>query len=277
MNRSDQNESGFVSIGDARLYVEECGIGLPLVLIHAGIADLRMWDPQVDRFSTSHRVVRYDMRSFGRTESGSGAFHDWEDLARVFEKRHIGPAVLIGASMGARVAVEFALGRPELVRALVLMSPGLFDKRPRSVQLREAWSQIEEALDAGQMDRVLDIESRLWVVGPERDPSTVDSDVLDRVREMNERAWQMESAARERQEMSPPAATRLGEIRVPTLVISGQDDVADSRKIAGWLSSEIEQARLVTIDHAAHMLNMEHPEQFSDVVLQFVDSLGRND
>lgn len=277
MNRSDQKESGFVSIGDARLYIEERGVGLPLVLLHAGVANLRMWDRQVDRFSVNHRVVRYDMRSFGLTESGSGPFYDWEDLAAIFEDRHVGVAALIGASMGARVAVEFALSRPTLVQALVLVSPGLFDKRPRSKQLREAWSQIEEALDAGHMDRVLDIESRLWVVGPNRHPSTVDSRVLDRVRDMNARAWQLESTARERQEVSPPAATRLSEIRVPTLVISGQDDVADSRNIAGWLASEIEHARLVTIDHAAHMLNMEHPEQFSDVVLQFVDGLGLNE
>ncbi len=118
---------------------EDCGAGTPLILIHAGIADSRMWDYQFDRFATNNRVIRFDLRGFGQTVCGLGQFADWEDTEEIFAALDIEPAVILGASMGARVAVEFALYRPDLVLGLMLVSPGLFSNVPRSEPLVKGW------------------------------------------------------------------------------------------------------------------------------------------
>ena len=273
MTANDPPASGFVDIGQGRLYYEVAGHGPAVVLIHAGIADSRMWDDQFASLAQSYRVVRYDMRGFGRTEPGSEPFSDWRDLTRLLEHLELSRVVVVGVSMGARVAVEFALEQPESVGGLVLVSPGLFGDEPRSDALVAGWRQIEAAFDAGDIERAIDIESDLWVVGPTREPETVSAHVRRRVREMNARVWELEEASGGRVTMSPPAVSRLAEIQVPALVIAGQNDQSDILDVADRLAREIDGAENVIIENAAHMLTMEQPGRFSDVLIGFFKNL----
>lgn len=79
---SQTDKSGYLDVDGARLYYESRGTGLAVVFVHAGIADSGMWDTQFAALASDYRVVRYDMRNFGRTETEDIAFADWEDLDR---------------------------------------------------------------------------------------------------------------------------------------------------------------------------------------------------
>jgi 3-oxoadipate enol-lactonase len=266
--------SGFITIGDSRIYYEESGSGPALLLIHAGIADSRMWDPQIEALSREHHVIRCDLRGFGQTVTAPGPFTDWEDLAHLCDALGIDAAVVIGASMGARVAVELALERPNLVSALVLVAPGLFPDAPPSEALAAGWHAIEQALEQDDEKRALDLETAMWVDGPRRDPDDVDQQVRERVRAMNARAWELEESAEGRARVSPPAVERLSEIDVPVLVLVGTEDQSDILAIADRLTDEIANARKVVVDDAAHMLSMERPALFNNVVLEFLTEIN---
>ncbi len=272
----DPSQREFISIGQARLWHEERGDGQPVLLLHAGIADSRMWDEPFEALSATFRVIRFDMRGFGKTVPGPGPFTDWEDAATLLSRIGVESAIVVGVSMGARVALELALMRPEMVRGLILVSPGVFDDAPRSDGLRAGWGRIEEAFDTHDIERAIDIETAIWVDGPSRDPSSVREDVRRHVREMNARAWELQSQAEGRQDVAPPAHTRLDEVCVPTLVMAGKDDQEDIVRIANHLAHEIHDARLVTFENAAHMLTLEYPERFVLLLTDFVQELNLN-
>ncbi len=274
MTNRDTPSSGFVQAGTGRIHYDVRGSGSPVLLIHAGIADSRMWTPQLDAIAADHRVARLDLRGFGETSTGPEEFFDWEDVAAVCGELSLSEMVVVGASMGARVAVEFALQRPDLVRGLVLVAPGIFfPDEARSASITASWSEMGEAFEAGKPERMREIELSMWVDGPTRSSDRVDPELRRAVDEMNARVYELESSAEGRQALSPPAVERLGEITVPTLIIVGAEDQPDIIRIADRLVAEIAKARLVTFENAAHMLSMEQPERFSELLLQYLRDL----
>ncbi len=148
----------FATINGVTIHYEDTGDGPALVMLHAGIADLRMWDAQVPAFSQTHRVIRYDLRGFGRTAKPTSAFSHRDDLAGLLRQRGIGSAVVVGASFGGRVAIEFALEYPDMVEALVLVGSAL-GGYPFSKELDVFEAEIEAAYEAGDYDRAAEVES----------------------------------------------------------------------------------------------------------------------
>ena len=176
--------------------------------------------------------------------------------------------------MGARVALEVALARPELVRVLVLVEPG-GPGHEWSDHVKSSWEEEEAALAAGDLDAAVEVNLRTWVDGPRRRPEDVAAGVRDRVAEMQRQAFDLQMPVLEtaREELLvPDVAERLGELEVPTLVIVGEEDVADIELIAERLVREIPDARLATIADAAHVPSMERPEEFDALVLGFLES-----
>jgi len=264
------SSSGYVDVGGAEIYYELRGSGPAVVFVHAGIADSGMWDEQFDTLSAEFSVVRYDMRNFGQTVAGETAFADWEDLAAVMQKLAIESAFIVGASMGATVAVELALERPELVRGLILVSPGIFPGHEPSGELRRGWSKLGQALDSGNTDRALDVELDMWVDRAGHRPTAVREAVRRRVRQMNARAYELASDAPNRKPLRPPALTRLKQIAAPTLIVTGDRDMPDIATIAKRLERGIPSVQTVSVPDAAHMLNMEQPERFNELLLGFL-------
>ncbi|HEX7103374.1 MAG TPA: alpha/beta hydrolase, partial [Nitrolancea sp.] len=184
---NETDKSGYLDVDGGRLYYESRGSGPAVVFVHAGIADSGMWDTQFAELASDYRVVRYDMRNFGRSETEDVAFADWEDLAALLDALAIEESVIIGASMGATVAVGLALERPALVRGLILMSPGIFPGHEPSGELRRGWRSIEQALDAGQVDKALDIELDMWVDRGNHRSEPVNEAVRQQILRMNAR------------------------------------------------------------------------------------------
>lgn len=271
---SEGPSGGFAKVNGARLYHEIVGDGEPLVFVHAGIADRRMWDGQIGAFARLYRVIRYDMRGFGRSAMIEGAYAHHQDLRALLDYLGIERAFLVGCSMGGRTTIDFALEHPGRARALVLVGSavsGLDDGEDPPAQ----WEELVAADEAGDLERVSELEVQIWVDGPYRGPDRVDPGVRDLVREMNLIALQNEaSGLGAESSLTPPAVNRLAEIRIPALVIVGDRDQPKTTRAADLLHRNIPHARRVVMPRTAHLPNMESPQEFNRIVLEFLEGLG---
>lgn len=266
--------AGFADVDGGRLYYEMEGEGPAVVLLHAGIADLRMWDDQFAECAKAYRTIRYDARNYGRSTDADKGFWNHEDLRAVMDHLGIERAALVGVSMGGGAALDFALTYPERVTALVPVAPGLsgfpYDDDKALVRGRE---EINAAWEAGDRDRTIELIVRLWVDGPERAPEDVDATVRKRVAEMLAVGYDKGDRPEEL-ELDPPAASRLSEIRAPTLVIYGDSDVRALVEASKLVAAGAPGARLAVMAGVAHVPNMEKPGEFNRLVLDFLASVG---
>jgi pimeloyl-ACP methyl ester carboxylesterase len=264
-------ETGMAEVNGARIYHEVAGEGEPLVLVHAGIADSRMWEAQFAAFADHYRVIRYDMRGFGRTAMVEGPYSHHEDLRGLLDFLEIGRAHLVGCSMGGGAVLDFALEYPQRGGNLVLVGSAVGGFRPDFDPPRQ-WDELVAAEEAGDLERISELEVQIWVDGPERSPEDVDTSVRDLVREMNLIALKNEaSGLGEEWEPEPPAADRLPDIQAPTLLIVGGEDQPRVFAAAELLERELPNARKVVMPGTAHLPNMERPEEFNRTVLDFLE------
>jgi 3-oxoadipate enol-lactonase len=257
-----------------RIYAEVAGEGPEIALVHEGICDSRMWDPQWATFTRSHRVLRLDLRGFGCSPLEPGSFSNARDLIDALEGHGFERVSLVGVSLGGRVALEVALARPDLVAALVLVAPGL-PGHEWSDEVRAGWREEEAALEAGDVDEAVEVNLRMWVDGPGRRPEEVEPALRERVGEMQRRAFELQLPFEETAEeelLVPDLAERLGEVSAPTLVLVGAEDVPDMHAIADRLEREIPGAKRSTIDGTAHVPSLERPLEFDELVLGFLEA-----
>ena len=256
----------------AHRWTQVAGRGPAVVLLHAGIADSRMWDPQFEPLARDHRVLRIDLGGFGRSPLEPGPLCHAEDVALAMDRHDMPSATLVGASFGGAVALDLALGRPERVDALVLVDAPL-DGTDWSAELRAAWEREEQALEAGDLDAAVAEIVRLWVDGPGRAPGSAPADVRALVAQMQRRAFELQlpfdGQVDETELVSDPAA-RLGELDRPVLVIDAEHDVADFRAVARRLAAELPRAQALTIAGAAHLPSLEQPEAFEEALGAFL-------
>jgi 3-oxoadipate enol-lactonase len=253
------------------LYAEVAGEGSNVVLVHAGICDSRMWDPQWYAFPATHRTVRYDLRGFGRSPLPPQPYSHGRDLIALLEQLGIQQAILVGASLGGRVALEVAVAHPEVADALILADAAL-PGFAWSDELRASWAEEDAAVERGDLDAAVEVNLRTWVDGPRRPPTTVDSAVREHVRQMQRRAFELQLPVWEDAEelLVSDLERRLAEVRAPTLVVVGEEDVADFQQIAAQLAREIPSAQLAVIPNAAHLPSLERPAAFNELVLRFL-------
>jgi 2-hydroxy-6-oxonona-2,4-dienedioate hydrolase len=270
---SGRRENGFAEVNGARLYYEIAGEGEPLVLVHAGIADSRMWDRQLGVFAHRYRVIRYDMRGFGRSAMVQGPYAHHEDLRALLNFLGIERVFLVGCSIGGGTIIDFALQNPGRVRSLVLIGSAVGGFEPGS-DPPEQWEELVAADEARDLGRVSELEVRIWVDGPYRGPDRVDPGVRDLVREMNLIALRNEaSGLGDERPLEPPAVDRLAEIQVPTLIIIGDQDQPEIIEAGDLLERSIPLARRAVMPGTAHLPNMESPDEFNRIVLEFLDGL----
>ena len=255
------------------LYHEVAGDGPPVVLVHAGICDSRMWDPQWQTFSRAHRVARCDMRGFGRSPIQTSRYSPPAELIGLLDELALGPAALVGASMGGGVSLQVAVARPDLVSGLVLVGSGVRGHE-WSEYVTKGWAAEEAAFERGDLDEAVEINLRTWVDGPRRSPGDVDPQVRRKVAEMQRQIYQLALAHPDAQEeaLVLDVGERLGEISVPTLALTGELDVPDVHVVAERFEREIGATR-VTIEGTAHLPSLEKPQQFDELVLGFLGEI----
>ncbi len=263
-------ESGFAEFGQSRLYYEVAGTGEPtVILLHGGMLDSTMWDEQFELLAKSHRVVRYDASAHGQSALPPEAYWDHADLRGLMDHLHIEQAVLVGLSMGGRVAIDMALEEPSRVQGVVAVSSGLGGYRFESDFHMANRKKLIAAWKSGDFDAVVEAFQREWTDGPSRAPEDVDPEVRERVRVM---ARNTVGSVMEGRSLQPPAIDRLAELNLPMLVVVGELDMPEIHEIANQLVESDPNAELVEIPGVAHMVNLEAPEEFDRVLLEF---LGR--
>ncbi len=273
MTEQEGLRTGFAEVNGARLYYEIRGQGYPVLLLHAGVADSRMWDHQFAVFGRHYRVIRFDLRGFGQSNLAPGSFSYHEDVASLLDFLGIEKAYVVGQSFGGSVAIDFALAYPHRVDALVLGAPNV-GGHEFSGEILCFEAEEEDALERGDLEAATELNLRMWVDGPHRKPEDVDPAIREVVRAMQLQAFSVPvPEGVELRPLVPEAITRLGEIQVPTLVIVGDQDVAEFLELSDVVTAGIKGARKVVITGVAHLPNMESPEEFNRIVLGFLSEL----
>jgi 3-oxoadipate enol-lactonase len=267
-----QETEGFVPVEGGSLFYKEAGEGPAVILIHGGYLDHRMWDGQVQPLARHFRVVRYDVRSHGQSSADTVPFSDMEDLAALMDHLEIPRATVVGLSMGGQIAIDFALLWPERVDNLVLVSSGISGGAFDSLELGAYIEALQEAVARSDFADMIEAFTQYWCDGPYRSPDAVDPTVRSKVLEMlggSLERWRHNAYV---EVLDPPAWDRVSSILARTLVIVGTVDMPDILDIAEHLVTLVPDARRVDIQGVAHMVNMEAPDRFNEVVLEF---LGR--
>lgn len=260
---------GFLQVGEDRLYYEAAGQGRLVVLLHDGLTHGGIWDAQFRRYADRFRVVRYDRRGHGRSDVPDGAYSSVTDLEALLDHLEGGPAVLVGASAGGRLALDFAVDHPDRVSALVLVG-----------SVVSGYGYSEHFVERGQRNMAPladgDVEGAVanWVSDPYLFV-TEDAHVRKRFRGL------LEPYAEKRflrfdpdlaVDPEPTALARLEALDIPALIVVGEGDVPDVHTHAGAIDSRLRDSRRVVVSGTGHLVAFERPEEFDRLVLEFLRS-----
>jgi pimeloyl-ACP methyl ester carboxylesterase len=268
-------ESALAALNRALIHYEIAGTGDPFVMIHAGVADSRQWDKEFAYFQRSFRVLRYDLRGYGRSDPVEGDFTHIADLAALLDHLRMSePLILMGCSMGGRLAMDFALENPSRARAILMVDAG-----PSGLQLdvpkHPKADAAEKAYNDGDLDLVAELETQIWFDGMGRTSSQVDPSMRKLVFDMNRRGLEQDAKrlGTRLPDASMPAAGRLADLRIPVLVVIGANDIPYNLAAADHMVDRIPGALKVTMPDAAHLPNLDHPDEFRRIVSAFLDAL----
>ena len=244
------------------------GSGTPVLLIHAGVADRRMWDPLAGTLAHTFRVVRPDLRGFGETPLPPGPYGDADDLDALLDHLGIAHVPVVGSSFGGRVALELATTHPGRVSSLVLLNTAYRGLGPTPAA-QAVGEEEERLLEAGDVDGAVELAVRTWL-GPD-----ANDDARELLRVMQRNAYDVQLAA---DNADPGPAPRRIEvdpttIAVPTTLVSGGHDVDHFRAVADHLAGLVPGAERVHLDWAGHLPALERP----DAVLALLLDVLRDD
>ncbi len=264
---------GYVRSGEGRIFYREAGEGIPVVFIHAGVADSRMWLPQLEAVPDGYRYVAHDERGFGGTEVGDTPFSSSQDVLAVMDALGIDSAVLVGCSMGGGVAIDVAIEAPDRVSAMVLVgaaSPGL------EVDPYEPpeWPAAVKAFEAGDMERVAELDAAMWLAGYGRDLDTVDPALVELFVAMDLPALRNEAKRDELRTPGPDREAGMARVDKPALVVVGEYDLPDIGEAADHLASRLSDRPAVVISDAAHLAGFEQPDAFNAALADFLKTIG---
>lgn len=266
-------QTGYFDLGDGQLYYELAGSGEFLVLSHAAFLDSRMWDEQWAAFTQHYRVLRYDMLGYGQSDRAPGPRVRRQDLYRLLQHLGVQRAHLLGCSMGGEIMLDLALEHPGLAASLILVN-----SVPSGFNLQGAppphLMEMIEATQQGNLALASELQLRIWVDGPQRQPEQVNPAVRQQASLMNrifvENGTWASADLQPLDPLTPPAVERLGAVQMPTLLLTGALDHAEVLRAAQVMADGIPGAQLVSIPDTAHVPNMEAPAAFNSAVLPFL-------
>lgn len=240
------------------------GSGPPLLLIHGGTLDRRMWEPNMAALTERHRVVRCDLRGYGASPPPDGPYSHADDVRALLATLGIERAAVAGLSLGAGVALELALAHPDVVAALVLVDadlPGV----PLDPQAREMMG----VAFGHARDGDLDAAREAWLATPlfAHSPAGVAAALRAIVDDYTFWHW---SNPNPHVRLEPPAGGRGAEVGAPTLVVWGEHDADQVIGNCERIARDIPDARTVVIEGAGHMSNMDAPAAFDAALLGFL-------
>ncbi|KPC60840.1 alpha/beta fold hydrolase [Streptomyces chattanoogensis] len=271
---TDASDMYALELPAGRLAYRDVGTGQPLVLLHGGFLDHRMWDGQVAALASHYRVIAPDARGHGGSANASRPFRNADDLGGLLRHLGTGPAVLVGVSMGGALAVDTALEHPELVRALVVSGVGTSEPDWRDPWITEIQAEQARALAAGDAKAYVDA-FMLLAPGPHRVLDDLDPRVVRLLRDMTERTVAKHTGdGRDWRVPVTDTWERAAKITVPLLAINGALDADDHLRMAERLVRTVANGRATRIEGTAHYPNMERPEAFNAILGDFLRAVS---
>ena len=234
------------------------GSGPAVVLLHAGVADLRMWDVQVSELVPGHSVVRCDLRGYGPTPLEPGAsYSDAGDVLALLDELGLERYALVGASYGGWVALQVATAAPDRVERLVLIDP-LAEVAEPDDRLRAVWREEGALVEAGDLEAATDLIVATFL-GP------------DATEDARELLWKMQRGILESQIAAGEVANAelpvdLDRLTMPVTVVAGAHDLPFFVETARELARVLPDAELVELPWAGHLPSLERPLETAHVV-----------
>jgi 3-oxoadipate enol-lactonase len=239
--------------------------GAPIVLLHGFGEDRHSWDPLAGELSHQRRVVRYDLRGFGEsTEYGQARFRHSRDLLVLLNTLGISHCDLVGVSMGGGIALNFALDFAERVRRLILISPALVGWQ-WSEAWRSRWVRIRDAAAGGDIALARELWWNHPVFSTTRAHQAASAVVRASISRYSGKQW-----LRDNEERLLPDLERLDQLRVPTLLITGQQDVEDFRTVAGLIEGTARDVARIDLEGAGHLPQLEYPAKVLEHIKAFL-------
>ncbi len=235
------------------------GDGPAVMLVHAGVADARMWARQVDELAQDHRVITVDLRGYGETPVEPAAkYSDAGDLLDVLDELGVDTVAAVGASYGGYVVQQAASRQPERFSRLVLICAPTDNVQPTE-DLRAVWNEENQLLEAGDVDAATDLMVRSWI-GPD-----ADDEARELLRAMQKRAYELQLAAgdvdNEEYEVEPE------KISAPVRLITGAHDFQFFADCATYLEERLPNVERIDLPWAGHLPTLERPSEALGLIL----------
>jgi 3-oxoadipate enol-lactonase len=255
----------FVQVGDSKLYYEECGTASQtVVLVHDGVVNSAVWSDVFPEFCKHFHTIRYDRRGYGRSPAATTWYSETDDLAMLLHHLRVNRAALVGSSHGGELSIDFTLAHPEIVQQLILVG-AVVSGMPYSQHFLDRGKHVSELMRKGDMKGAISEWSKdKYLIAPGNE--TARKRLFDLLsanpQDMNHPDYPLRNK---------PELPRLHEIKVPTLLLTGDADIPDVHAHAGAIEAGIPNARRLVLSGVGHLMYLEKPEEFERLVINSIE------
>ena len=263
-----------IEIDGATLTGVETGEGLPVVFLHAGVCDNRMWHEQMRiTAECGWHAIAYDRRGYGDAESVDEPFSHLDDLEAVLDAFDIHAAVFVGCSLGGGLAIDFALANPGRVIGLVLIGTSVTGAPWSATAEEQAIEMAEEdAWERGDAELLNRVQAHEWLDGPRAKSGRVGGSARDLFLDMNAKA--LAKPALTMEEERPDAWSRVDAISAPTMLIVGDEDFTALIDRHEHLSETLPNSFAAVLEGVAHIPSIERPDLINRMLEEFLGALS---
>lgn len=253
-----------VTVSNGELYFESTGEGEPLIFIHAGFSDRRDWKYQIEDFGKEFNTIVYDQRGAGNSSVPTSSFSPADDLRAVMDHLKIEKTAVIGHSLGATIALDFALQYPERVSSLILVAPGL-NSHMWSPEYSEWFQTIWNLSQPKEMTKQA-LSAPFYALAMANPDIKSEIEMITKENLEKILTWKNFDL----QWFFPEPISKLKELKTQVFVVYGDQDSQDIKQIARILTDNLPNVKITQIQNADHLLNFEQPNELNTLILKFL-------
>ena len=264
--QSTPRPGSFLQVDGTKLYYEECGSAPQVVvLVHDGVLHSAAWDGVWPDFCKHFHAIRYDRRGYGRSPIATQGYYATDDLAAVLRHLKLKRVALVGSSHGGEISINFTLDHPEMVEQLVLVG-AVVGGMPYTKHFLERGDALGKPLEKGDIEGAIAAATKdKYLIAPGNDAARKRMAEILSANPQDLTHPELELPVK-------PALPRLGEIHIPTLLLVGDADIPDVHAHAGAIEAGVPTARRVVISGTGHLMYLEKPAEFSQIVIEFLEN-----